>query len=103
MLLELAGHESRIAHDGPSALAMAADFRPHAVLLDIGLPGMNGYDVAAHLRQIPELSGVALIAMTGYGQEDDRRRTADAGFSHHLVKPVDPAVLERVIAAIPVE
>ena len=97
----LPGHESRVARDGPSALALAATFRPHAVLLDIGLPEMDGYEVATRMQEIPGLAGVTLVAVTGYGQDDDRRRTTGAGFSYHLVKPVDPAMLERVISAIP--
>jgi CheY-like chemotaxis protein len=69
------------------------------VLLDIGLPGMDGYEVAAALRARPETASAVLVAMTGYGQEEDRRRSGEAGFAHHLVKPVDPAALERVIAS----
>jgi CheY-like chemotaxis protein len=99
MVLALSGHDARVAHDGAAALETAASFRPHVVLLDIGLPGMNGYEVAREMRGRPETSKAVLVAMTGYGQEDDRRRSSEAGFSHHLVKPIDVAALERVIAS----
>ena len=99
MMLELAGHRAQIANDGPAALTAAREFQPHVILLDIGLPGMDGLEVARSIREIPELSTTLLIAMTGYGQEEDRRRTAEAGFAHHLVKPIDPEALKRVIAS----
>jgi PAS domain S-box-containing protein len=89
MLLEIDGHVTRLAHDGPAALALAREFVPELVLLDLGLPGMSGYEVAQRMRQEPALSGVKLIAVTGYGREDDRRRSRDAGFEHHLTKPVE--------------
>jgi CheY-like chemotaxis protein/two-component sensor histidine kinase len=101
MMLELGGIKAKIAHDGAAALRVADEFRPHVVLLDIGLPEMDGFEVARRMRQTPELSSAILVAMTGYGQEEDRRRTADAGFAHHLVKPVDPEALKRVIASAP--
>jgi CheY-like chemotaxis protein len=72
-------------------------FAPHVVLLDIGLPGMNGYDVARALRALPETSASCLIALTGYGQPTDRRRASEAGFDHHLTKPADPDELLRVV------
>ena len=87
----------------PDRARAGADFRPHVVLLDIGLPEMNGYEVARRLQEMPELHNTVLVAMTGYGQEEDRRRSRSAGFAHHLVKPVDPAVLQRVIASGPCE
>jgi PAS domain S-box-containing protein len=99
MMLELGGHTSKVAHDGPTALQVALEFLPHVILLDIGLPGMDGFEVARNIRDRPELSDTMLVAMTGYGQEEDRRRTAQAGFAHHLVKPIDPAALKRVIAS----
>jgi PAS domain S-box-containing protein len=99
MLLTLNGHKARMAYDGPSAIDMALRFQPHVILLDIGLPGMDGYEVAAALRARPEMATVVLVAMTGYGLEEDRRKSEGAGFAHHLVKPVDPAELERVIAS----
>jgi signal transduction histidine kinase len=94
LLLRLRGHEVRTVYDGPAALKAAPAFRPQVVLLDIGLPlGMDGYEIAQQMRQQPELQGAALIALTGYGQEEDRHRSALAGLEAHLVKPVDPAVL----------
>jgi hypothetical protein len=99
MLLALSGHDTRIAHDGAAALELTSSFRPHVVLLDIGLPGMNGYEVAREMRARPDTANAILVAMTGYGREDDRRRSSEAGFAHHLVKPIDLAALERVIAS----
>lgn len=87
-LLRLLGHDIRTAHDGPSAVAEALAFRPEFILLDIGLPGMDGYQVARQLRQ-EGLHDTIIIAISGYGQEEDRRRSEAAGFDHHLVKPVD--------------
>src|SRR5262249_34854516 len=84
-LLRIQGHEVRTAHDGPEALEAARAFRPQVVLLDIGLPGMDGYEVARRLRQEPESGGVVLVAVTGYGRDEDRRAAAAAGFDHHLV------------------
>jgi signal transduction histidine kinase len=97
-LLQLWGHEVRVAHDGPAALAEAARRPPEVVLLDLGLPGMSGFEVARELRRQPLLAGVRLIACTGYGQEEDRQRTREARFDEHLVKPVAPDLLRRVLA-----
>jgi CheY-like chemotaxis protein/anti-sigma regulatory factor (Ser/Thr protein kinase) len=97
MLLGLKGHEVRIAHDGPQALRTLEAFRPHLILLDLGLPGMSGYEVARWIRGSAELGGVTLAALTGWGQEEDRRRTKEAGFDHHLVKPVEPAALQGLL------
>jgi PAS domain S-box-containing protein len=97
MLLRLGGHEVRLAHNGPEALQAAAEFRPDVVVLDIGLPGMSGYEVARRLRQRPEFLQTLLIAVTGYGQEEDRRRTEEAGFDRHLTKPVNPTALEAML------
>ena len=88
-LLKLLGHDVRVAHDGPEALEAAREHRPEVVLLDIGLPGMDGYEVAARLRQEECCQDAVIIAVSGYGQEEDRRRSREAGFDHHLVKPVD--------------
>jgi CheY-like chemotaxis protein len=101
MLLELSGHEVLIAHDGVEALAVAANKRPDAALLDIGMPGMNGYEVAAALRREPWGERMTVIAITGWGQEDAKRLAKAAGFDHHLTKPMDSVVLEAILAAIP--
>jgi PAS domain S-box-containing protein len=98
MLLRLQGHEVQVAHDGDSALALARSYGPNFVLLDIGMPGMDGYEVARRMRQLPGLENVVLAALTGWGQPEDRRRTAEAGFDHHLVKPLEPLVLENLLA-----
>ena len=102
MLLNASGHDVRVAHDGPTALHVAGDYRPDVMILDIGLPGLNGYEVARQVRQHPLLGGVMLIAMTGYGQESDRQRAVAAGFDHHLVKPVNFAAVQRLLSAIPI-
>ncbi|HVR98064.1 MAG TPA: ATP-binding protein [Thermoanaerobaculia bacterium] len=101
LLLQLYGHQARLAHDGVTGLEEARSFLPDVVLLDIGLPRLDGYSVARRLRQEPGLDHVTLIAMTGYGQEEDRRRSKDAGFDHHLVKPVDLDTLRGLLAAQP--
>jgi signal transduction histidine kinase/DNA-binding response OmpR family regulator len=98
LMLQLAGHQVQIVHNGPDALEAAPAFRPDVVLLDIGLPGMNGYEVARRLREQPELASTLLVALTGYGQEEDRQRGREAGFDQHLVKPVDPPVLASLLA-----
>jgi PAS domain S-box-containing protein len=98
LLLRQHGHEVRVANDGPTALALAREERPDVVLLDIGMPGMDGYEVARRLRQEPGLQGVLLVAMTGFGQETDRRHSRAAGFDQHLVKPVEPDDLLRLLA-----
>ncbi len=97
MLLRLKGHDVRTAHDGAAALDVARTFGPQVVLLDIGLPGMDGYEVARRLRREEGLKGVLLVALTGYGQEEDRRRSREAGFNRHLVKPVEPGALNEVL------
>jgi PAS domain S-box-containing protein len=96
--LSAKGYDTRVAHDAAVALRIAADFRPDVALLDIGLPVMDGYELAARLRELPDLNGMKLIALTGYGQESDRQRSREAGFDHHLVKPVDLLMLESVVA-----
>jgi signal transduction histidine kinase len=98
-LLRLVGHETRTAADGPQALATAADYRPEVVVCDIGLPGMNGYEVGRQLRALPGLGDVLLVALTGFGSEGDRLRSDEAGFAHHLVKPVDLAALQAVLGS----
>ncbi|WP_165252223.1 PAS domain S-box protein [Paludisphaera soli] len=98
LLEKLYGQEVRIAHDGPGALAVAEEFRPEFVLLDIGMPGMDGYEVAGRLRGRPELRRTRIVALTGWGQEADLARTRAAGFDHHLVKPADPEVIVGLLA-----
>jgi len=98
MLLRMGGHQVEIEHTGPPALAHAIETRPDVLLLDIGLPGMSGYEVARELRKRPELAGLKIFAMTGYGQDEDRKRSLEAGFDGHLVKPVLPAELFALIA-----
>jgi two-component system CheB/CheR fusion protein len=100
-LLGIAGHQVRVAFDGRKAVEIARDFAPDVVLLDIGLPGMDGLAVARALRTDPAVSRSLLIAISGYGQEADRRRTREAGFDHHLVKPVRPDVLRALLDAPP--
>jgi signal transduction histidine kinase/CheY-like chemotaxis protein len=91
------GHVVRVAHDGASALEIVETFTPDVALLDIGLPAMDGYELARRLHAIPALAGVRLVALTGYGQARDREAALDAGFHEHIVKPVDLDVLERVL------
>jgi PAS domain S-box-containing protein len=100
LLLRFNGHEVRIAHDGPSALTMVSSFEPQVVLCDIGLPGMNGYEVAARLRERQAFKQTPLIALTGYGQEESRRRAKEAGFDHHLVKPIEPGALNTLLDSL---
>ncbi len=92
------GHEVRVAHDGLLALEAAREFLPDVALVDVGLPGISGYEVARQIRADPQLRPVLLVAQTGWGQPDDRRRSADAGFDHHLIKPVEPDQLEKILA-----
>jgi PAS domain S-box-containing protein len=99
-LLEMDGHQVQTAGSGPAALEVAAATRPDVVLLDIGLPGLDGYQVAQRLRADPVLRDVALIAASGYGQEGDRQRSREAGFDRHLVKPLDPHELREILAGI---
>jgi PAS domain S-box-containing protein len=100
MLLELSGHHIYLAHTGLDALAMAADKVPDAALLDIGMPGMDGYQVAANIRREPWGSAMTLIAITGWGQEDNKRMARAAGFDHHLTKPMDSVMLESILATV---
>jgi CheY-like chemotaxis protein len=98
-LLRLTGHDVRTANDGPSALELAKAYRPEVVLLDLGMPGMSGFDVARRVREQDGLRDVVLVALTGWGQDEDRRLTCEAGFDHHLIKPADPVYLEQLLAA----
>jgi len=97
MLMKVMGNDTRVAYDGREALTTAAQFHPEVVLLDIGLPTMSGYEVARELRRRPGGSALLLIATTGWGQPSDKEQSRDAGFDHHLVKPVDPAALLKLL------
>ncbi|MDP9084625.1 MAG: PAS domain-containing protein [Pseudomonadota bacterium] len=99
MLIESSGHEVYLAHTGVDALQMAATHRPHIAILDIGMPGMDGYQVAQKIRDQAWGTNMILVALTGWGQEDDKRRAQRAGFDHHLTKPVDPAAIDALITA----
>jgi two-component system CheB/CheR fusion protein len=98
LLLQVQGHEVEVAHDGPLALKTAERFRPEVVLLDIGLPRMDGYQLARLMREQPWGNGTLIVALTGYGQDEDRQRSAAAGFNAHLVKPVDLECLAQLLA-----
>ncbi|HUP24066.1 MAG TPA: PAS domain S-box protein [Thermoanaerobaculia bacterium] len=100
-LLQLAGHQVATAHDGREALEVAVSFLPDVVMLDIGMPGMNGYEAARLIREEPWSHDVVLVAITGWGQEGDKQQAREAGFDHHLTKPVDMAGLETLLAAVP--
>ncbi len=97
-LLKLIGHTIATAHSGPEAIEAARQHRPEVVLLDIGLPGMSGYEVAAQLRREASCQGAMIIAVSGYGQDEDRRRSREAGFDHHLIKPLDHDALLALLA-----
>ena len=99
VLLRVSGCDVHLAHDGEEALRLVPRVRPHAVLLDIGLPRMNGYEVAERIRADPENRNLLIIGVSGYGQEEHRLRSRQAGFDHHIVKPIDPAVLDGLLAA----
>ena len=97
-LLQFHGHDVRTATNGPEALATGAEFHPEIVFLDIGLPGMSGYELARRLRDRPDMRTATLVAVTGWGQEDDRRQSKEAGIDHHLTKPVDSDHVLAVVA-----
>ena len=97
MLLSFSGHEVRIAHDGEQALDAVRDFRPDVAFLDIGMPRLSGYEVAEAVRAEPWGRDVKLIAVTGWGQPDDKVRAQSAGFDQHLVKPIDPTDVDRLL------
>lgn len=100
MILSIMGHETRTANDGESALTTAESFLPEVVLLDIGLPKLNGYEVAQRIRENTWGRSMFLIAVTGWGQEEDRQRSSEVGLNVHMVKPVEPAVLERLLTEL---
>jgi CheY-like chemotaxis protein len=100
MMLSIMGHETRTAHDGESAVATAERFLPDVVLLDIGLPKLNGYEVAQRIRHSSWGSSMFLIAVTGWGQDEDRQRSSEVGLNVHMVKPVEPAALQKLLAEL---
>jgi CheY-like chemotaxis protein len=98
MLLQFRGHETHVVHDGAEAVEAATTLQPDVILLDIGLPRLNGYEAARKIREQQEQPGrPLLVALTGWGQDEDRRRTEEAGFDAHLVKPVDEAALGKLL------
>jgi CheY-like chemotaxis protein len=97
MLLQLGGHETHMAHDGLEAVEAAKALQPDVILLDVGLPGLNGYEAARRIRKQQKDKRIVLVALTGWGQDDDRRRSKQAGFDAHLVKPVDPTALGKLL------
>jgi CheY-like chemotaxis protein len=98
MLLECLGHQTAVAYTGPDGLRLALSWQPDVVLSDIGLPGLDGWELARQLRLTPDLSQTRLIAVTGYGSDADRDRSRQAGFDYHLTKPCDPADLRGLLA-----
>jgi CheY-like chemotaxis protein len=100
MLLRALGNEVQTANDGITALEAIRSFQPSLVLLDLGMPGMSGYEVAERARAMPEAKGATLVALTGWGQADDRQRTKDAGFDQHLVKPVELQTLQALLSQV---
>lgn len=100
MMLSIMGHDTRTAHDGESAVATAESFLPDVVLLDIGLPKLNGYEVAQRIRGQAWGASMYLIAVTGWGQDEDRQRSNEVGLNRHMVKPVEPAALEKLLTEL---
>jgi CheY-like chemotaxis protein len=101
LLLRLKGHETHLAYDGLAAVEMARRFRPEVVLLDIGLPKLNGYDACRQIRAQPWGRDIVILALTGWGQVEDRRKSKKAGFDEHMVKPVDHGALMQLLASLP--
>ena len=100
MLLQISGHDVHAVYDGEAAMASAETLQPQVALIDIGMPKANGYEVARHIRRQPWGQRMFLIALTGWGQEEDQRRAREAGFDAHLVKPAAPEVIERLLATM---
>jgi CheY-like chemotaxis protein len=103
LLLQVLGAEVEVVHGGTEALEAMARFRPAVVLLDLGMPHMDGLEVARRVREDPQLRDATLVALTGWGQREDRRRTGEAGFDYHLVKPADLAALQDILTLAPAE
>jgi CheY-like chemotaxis protein len=99
-ILKMMGNEVRTAHDGLEGVAAAAAYRPDMILLDIGMPKLNGYDACQRIREQPWGKGIFIVAVTGWGQDEDKRRSQQAGFNRHLVKPVGPAELEKLLVEL---
>lgn len=100
LLLQLGGHTTQVAHSGPEALQRFADFEPDIVLLDLGLPGMSGYEVARAIRATPERRQPLLVACTGWGEPEDRLKSTEAGLDQHLTKPVDISTVELILTTV---
>jgi CheY-like chemotaxis protein len=100
VLLKIWGYEARSVHSGEAALEAAGKFPPHVMLLDIGMPGLDGYQVAERVRKAPALKSIVLVAVSGYGRDEDRRRSMEAGFDLHLVKPVEPQDLAALLTGL---
>lgn len=100
MMVKLMGNDSKTAHDGIEAIEVAGEFRPDLILMDIGMPSLNGYETARQIRSRPWGKNIVMVALTGWGQDDDRRQAVEAGFDLHMVKPIEPAVLEKLLATL---
>jgi CheY-like chemotaxis protein len=100
-ILSMSGHDTEMAHDGLGAIAAAAAFRPDVVFLDIGMPSVDGHETARRIREQPWGKDMVLVALTGWGQAEDRRKSREAGFNHHLVKPADPTVVAELLSKLP--
>jgi DNA-binding response OmpR family regulator len=103
MVVEAAGHQVRKAFDGRSGISAALEYQPDLILLDLGLPDVNGTEVAKELRRHREVAQARIVALTGWGQAEDRQRTADAGFDEHLTKPADPEQIQRLLDKVSVQ
>ena len=101
MMLRSIGQEVSMVHDGPQAVDWVLAHKPDVVFLDIAMPGMNGYEVARKIRELPGSETILLVALTGYGQDEDRRRAIEAGFEHHLIKPMSIEILQQVLTTSP--
>jgi CheY-like chemotaxis protein len=100
MMLKVMGNDAQTAHDGLEALELAAAFRPELIVLDIGIPNVNGYEVCRRIREQPWGRNIVVAALTGWGQNEDKERSRQAGFDFHMVKPINPALLEDVLASL---
>ena len=103
MLLKLSGHQTQVVHDGLEAIAVAQRFRPHVVLLDIGLPTLNGFDACRRIRAQPWGKRMMVVAVTGWSQDADHRKSREAGFDHHMVKPIGYAALMSLFDSAPLD